>query len=146
MLMGDQVLNIFIEVFYVKIGMYCNILWLRLWIPTHSQLSIIQRERDIIITIYILKPLPSLFKYDYPLYYYYIGLQNVFKIWCSYQVLCLFNVAVTANIYIFVDTKRNYRDLWEKKEKFVPENIYIHGMEVTTERNNIEADLVINDL
>ena len=81
------------------------------------------------------------------LVFYIKGLQNVYKIWCSYHILCLFNVAVTANVYIFVDTKTNYRDLWEKKEEFVPENIYIHGMEVTTtERNNIEADIVINDL
>ena len=79
----------------------------------------------------------------------YIGIQNVYKIWCSYHVLCLFNVAVTANFFIFVDTKRHYPDLWEgvkKKEEFIPENIYIHGIEETEDRRHIENDLVINDL
>ena len=79
----------------------------------------------------------------------HVGIQNVYKIWCSYHSLCLFNVAVTGNIFIFVDTKRNFRDLWENvkpKEEFDPENISIHGMENTEERRDIEDDLVISDL
>ena len=79
---------------------------------------------------------------------YYLGTQDVFKIWCSYHIFCIFNVCVTANIFIFVDTKRNFRDLWEEvrpKDEIIPENEYIYGMEFTKEHRHIEDDLVIND-
>ena len=82
-------------------------------------------------------------------FYDYIGIQNVFKIWCSYHLFCIFNVCVTANVYIFVDTKRNYRDLWENskhRESIEPENVFIHRLEVKEEKRNIKDDLVLHDL
>ena len=51
-------------------------------------------------------------------------------------------------MFIFVDTKRNFRDLWENarpKDEIVPENEYIYGMEFTKEKRLIQDDLVIND-
>ena len=65
------------------------------------------------------------------------GVKNVFKIWCCYHSVVMFNVFLISNVYICVITRKNNPDLWNngliiKRNSIDHEEIHIHGMERRT--------------
>ena len=60
---------------------------------------------------------------------------------------------MTTNIYIIIDTRKNFPDLWNRKTSQVKaalslKDIHIHGMEDGMEEEEVavESDIVVEDV
>merc|ERR1711964_74510 len=52
-------------------------------------------------------------------YYEELGRQNAFKIWWSFHLFFLINIYITANLYIYFDSKENFPELGSFNISFI---------------------------